>query len=58
MSPLNFLFCIGVQLINNAVIISGGEQKDSAIYIHVSILSQAPPHPGCHITLRRVPCAI
>ena len=52
MSPLNFLFCIGVQLINNAVIISGGEQKDSAI------LSQAPPHPGCHITLRRVPCAI
>ena len=23
-----------------------------------SILPQLPSHPGCHITLRRVPCAV
>ena len=39
---LNFLFCIGVQLINNAVIVSGEQQRDSAIHIHVSILPQTP----------------
>ena len=54
----NFLFCIEVQLINNIVIVSGGQQRDSAIHIHVSILSQTPlpsrlPHnieqsPLCH----------
>ena len=35
---LKFLFCIGVCLINNVVIISGGQQRDSATHIHVSIL--------------------
>ena len=37
---LNFLFYIEVQLIHNVVIASGGQQRDSAIYIHVSILPQ------------------
>ena len=32
------LFYIGVQPINNVVIVSGGQQRDSAIHIHVSIL--------------------
>ena len=35
--------------------VSGGQQRDSAIYIHVSILSQFPSCPGCHVTLNRVP---
>ena len=41
---------------NNVVIVSGGEQRDSAIPIHVSILPKLPSHPGWHITLSRVPC--
>ena len=37
----NFLkFYIGVQLINYVVIVSGGQQRDSAMHIHVSILPQ------------------
>ena len=32
---LNFLFCIGVQSINNAGIVLGGQQRDSAIHTHV-----------------------
>ena len=38
----NFLFYIRVQLINHAVIVSGAQQSDSAIHIHVSILPQTP----------------
>ena len=38
----NFLSYIGVQSINNIVIVSGGQQRDSAIHIHVSILPQTP----------------
>ena len=38
----NFLFCIGVLLINNVMIVSGEQQRDSAIHIHVSILFQTP----------------
>ena len=37
---LNFLFYIGVQLINNVVLVSGVQQSDSVIHIHVSILFQ------------------
>ena len=37
---LNFLFCTGEWLTNNAVIVSGEQQRDSAIRIHVSILPQ------------------
>ena len=39
----NFLFGIRVQPINNVVIISGEQGRDSAIHIHVSILLQTPP---------------
>ena len=34
----NFLFCIEVELINNVVMVSGEQERDSAILIHVSIL--------------------
>ena len=46
------------QLTNHVVIFSGEQQRDTAIHIHVSLLSQDPSHPGGHITLSRVPCAI
>ena len=39
---LSFLLCIGVQLINNVVVVSGKQWRDSAICIQVSILPQAP----------------
>ena len=39
-SFFNFLFYIGVQLINNAVLISGVQQSDLVIHICVSILFQ------------------
>ena len=39
---LSFLFYIGVKLINNVVILSGEQQRDTAIHTHVSIL---PPTP-------------
>ena len=38
----NFLFCIGVYPINNVVIVSDEQKRDSAIHIHVSILPQPP----------------
>ena len=34
----NFLFYIDVEPINSAMIVSGGQQRDSVIRIHVSIL--------------------
>ena len=40
---------------NNAVIVSGKQQRDPAIHIHVPI---RPSYPGCHIALSRVFCAI
>ena len=36
--PMTYLFYIGVSPINSVVIDSGGQQRDSAIHIHVSIL--------------------
>ena len=38
----SFLFYIGVKLNNNVVIVSGEQQRDSAIHTHVSILPQTP----------------
>ena len=35
----NFLFCIRVYPINNVVIVSGGRQRDSAVRIHVCMIS-------------------
>ena len=57
---LNLLIYIGVQLINNFnVIVSGGQQMGSVIHARVSLLTpKLPSHPGCHITLSSVPCAI
>ena len=50
-------FWIGVQPINNVMVVSDG-QRDSAIPIHVSILPQSPLPSRLHIALSRVPCAI
>ena len=36
----NFLFYVGVELINNIVFVLGVQQNDSVIHIHVSILFQ------------------
>ena len=41
-SFLNFLFHVGVYLINNVVIVLGEQQRDSAIHILVSIFPQTP----------------
>ena len=39
----DFLFvCFGVQPINNVVIVSGEQRRDSAIHIRVSLLPQTP----------------
>ena len=38
----NFLFYIGVQPINDTVIVSGTQQSDSAVHMYVSILPQTP----------------
>ena len=40
MSFLKILFYIGVELINTIVLVSGVQQSDSVIHIHVSILFQ------------------
>ena len=56
----DFSFYIGVYLINNVVIVSGGQQRDS-IQPYMYMYPFSPKllsHPGCHITLSRVPCAI
>ena len=37
-----FLFFVEVEQINNVVIVSGERWRDSAIHMHVSILSQTP----------------
>ena len=46
--------------INSVVIVSGGQQRDSAIHIiyMYPFCPTLPSHPGCHVTLSRVPCAI
>ena len=39
---LNFLFCIGVWLINNVVIVSDEQQRDSAVLPKPSLPSKLP----------------
>ena len=39
---LNFQICIGVWPTNTVVIVSDGQQRDSAIHVHVTILPQMP----------------
>ena len=38
----NFLFCIGVYLIDNVMVVSGEQQRDSALHIRVSIVMYQP----------------
>ena len=44
------------QLTNNIVIVSGKQQRDSAIQIHESISPKLPSHLGCKMTLSGIPC--
>ena len=39
---IKFLFYIGLQMINNVMIVSGEQQRGSAIHIHGSIYLQTP----------------
>ena len=50
---LNFLFCIEVELVNNVVMVSGEQWRDSAILVHVSCFPQTLSHPDCHMTWTR-----
>ena len=61
----NFLFCIGLQPINNVVRVSVEQKKDSAIHIHISILPQIPlssrlPYNTDQICLWKIvgPCSL
>ena len=42
---LNFLFCTGVYPVNNVVVLLDEQRRDSAILIHVSLLSPQSPCP-------------
>ena len=43
----------------NSVVTDSGEQQGTQPYTHVHTFSPKPPsHPGCHITLSRIPSAI
>ena len=54
----SFLFRIGVQPIHNAAVISG-EHKGTQPYVcQYPFSPKIPSHPGCRITLGRVPCAV
>ena len=44
--------------VSNVVTALGTWQRDSAMHIGVSTLPKLPAHPGCHITLSRVPCVL
>ena len=46
---LDFLFYIGTLLIDNGVIVSGEQQRNSATHTCVSI-SPKPSYPSCHST--------
>ena len=54
----NFVFRIRVELMNSVVIVSGGQQRDSVIHIHVPIHPQTPLLSRLHKTLSRVPCTV
>ena len=43
---------------NNVVMVSGEQQRDSAMHICVSILPKLPFCPGYHIKWHKVPYAI
>ena len=45
-----FLCCIGVELTNNVVMLSGGQQRDSATHTCTHSPPKVPSHPGCLVT--------
>ena len=45
--PAQFLFYIGVSLINNVMLVSGIQQNDSVIHIHVSAAATAKSLQSC-----------
>lgn len=53
---LHFVLRAGVQLINNAGRVSGGQHRASAMHVQVSLLPRAP-QSRCHVTLGRGPWA-
>ena len=58
LSLKNVLFCSEAQLINSVVIVLGEWRKSSISHVHVAFSPKLPFHPGCHIALSRIPCAI
>ena len=56
----NFLKLIftGVQLIYNVVSVSGVQQSESVMHIHISLFLRFYFHVGHYKVLNRVPCAI
>lgn len=42
---------------NNVVIVSGGQPRDSAIHVHGCVLPQTPPPSRLHVRLSRDPHA-
>ena len=55
---LLFLIFVGVQLIYNIVLVSGVQQSDSVIHVHISIFVRFFSHVGYYRILSKVPCAI
>ena len=58
--PVSWLFTSGGQSIGASASASPSNEYSRLISlkIQVSIFPQTPPHPGCHITLSRVACAV
>ena len=53
-----FLFCIGVQLYTNVVIFLVSSKRTQLCIYTYPFFPKPPYHPGCHITLNRLPCAV
>ena len=57
-SFLIFHFCVGIQPTDTVVIVQVNSEGTQP-YIYMGPFSpRLPSHPGCHITLSRVPCAL
>ena len=52
----NVYFVLEYSQLTLLVIVSGGQQRNSATHAHVSSRPQLLSHPSCHLTLNRVPC--
>ena len=49
------LFILYWSIADYVVMVSGGQQRDSAAHTRVPLSPKLPSHPGCHITLSRAP---